>query len=112
MEGFAWRLVTGGDFRRAWAENNNAPRILSGRFRPSFGGSDDAGGHWLDPADWLAVPLAQCPELCQLLLAQILIAVSDIAHSIVEPVFLMLGESVDDTATEDMAEQLITSLRK
>src|SRR5678816_4310196 len=69
------------------------------------GGSDGLG-----PAHRLAVPLAQHPKLVQLLWSQLFIPVGEIPHGIVKPVLLVLRQRFDDTAAENVAEQLVPCL--
>src|SRR5690349_1772059 len=84
-------------------------RSTPGRFISAWV-SGDAGFQWLDPADWLAVALTEGSELGELHVAQVFVPLSDITHRIVEPVLLMFRQGVDNTAAENVAEQLITCL--
>src|SRR2546430_7858357 len=60
--------------------------------------------------DGPAVSLAQDPQLRDLPLAQLGVAVGEIQHRVVEPLLLMLGRRFQDTAAEDVGEQLVACL--
>src|ERR1041385_5853116 len=59
---------------------------------------------------WLAEPLAQHAHLHELGLTQSGVALGEVLHGIVQPLFLILGLGVGDAAAHDVTEQLIARL--
>src|SRR5207245_4949862 len=59
-----------------------------------------------------AVALAQHAQVRDLLLVQLLVAVSQVEHGVVEPFLLMLSGRFQHTTTEDVSEQLVSGLLK
>src|SRR2546430_5350453 len=57
-----------------------------------------------------AVALPQYAQLVELRLVQPVVAVGEIEHGVVEPLFLVLGGRFQDAASEDVGEQLVAGL--
>jgi len=58
----------------------------------------------------LDVTLSERSNLGQLLRAEIVVALTEVLHGIVEPFLLMFRQSFQDSTTQDMTEQLIPGL--
>src|SRR5688500_9675369 len=65
------------------------------------------GGGLLPGLGRLGEPLAEGAKLLQLRLAQLVVALLEIPHRLVEPGRLILGLRADDTALHDVLEHLI-----
>ncbi len=67
--------------------------------------------------DWITVPdngaavlLAQTPNAVQFIIRQRVVSVGQVVHGIVEPLLLVVDGSLQNPATEDMAEKLVPGL--
>src|SRR5688572_7783759 len=90
-------------------KTKNAPES-PGRCITWFGRSGRAGLHSVHPPDRLAVALAEQAELSLLFCGQVLVALSDVAHCVVEPVLLVLRQGIDNPTAENVTEQLVPRL--
>src|ERR1041385_2886679 len=107
--------TTGGDSRRDGARGNETAARCAppcGRASSEIPGSacGRAGDLGLAADDRLAEPLAQHAHLHELGLTQSGVALGEVLHGIVQPLFLMLGLGVGDAAAHDVTEQLIARL--